>query len=295
MIRWFKAKACSQDRAEPSRPVIRARPFEIVVWLVIAAAWTAIWCWASVLLAERFAPVIVLPLLTGLVLGAGCVLAMRPAGLASRPWLLGGTLVLSLALAAGQHFVWYHITQAKIEEGYTAKLSGNQLSGMVAAIPELHPSFEEFLRSTADRGRAWFTLRLHGGWVWASWALDAALQSAAAVGLVWFAARQAYCPRCRSWYRPVRSGKLTAQQATALAALYGCESSPPDQYRLMHCQSGCGPMRLEMLGTTSAGHRSAWLDDDTRHRVLELLNEPVPSTDAHTSSAADPTAVEKPQ
>ncbi|HEY5313691.1 MAG TPA: hypothetical protein VIK18_14280 [Pirellulales bacterium] len=281
----------------------------MVSWLVVAAAWTAAWCWASVLLAERFAPVIVLPLLTGLVLGAGFVLAMRPSGLASRPWLLGGTLVLSLALAAGQHLVWYRITQDKIEQGYSAKLSGNKLSGLVAAIPELHPSFEDFLRTTAARGRAWFTLRLHGGWVWASWVLDAALQAVAAVGLVWFAARQPYCPRCRSWYRTVRSGDLAAPQAAGLAVLYGCETSPPERYRLLHCQSGCGPLRLELIGATSAGHRSVWLDDATRRTVLELLGEPAapsvapnaapataaPSVDSPAGSATEPSAMEAPQ
>jgi hypothetical protein len=201
--------------------------------------------------------------------------------------------------------VWYRITQAKIEEGYSTKLSENKLSGLVATIPELHPSFEEFLRSTAARGRDWFSLRLHGGWVWASWALDAALQSAAAVGLVWIAARQPYCPRCRSWYRTVRSGKLDAHQAAALAAMYGCEASAPSQYRLLHCQSGCGPMRLELIGATAAAHRWAWLDDAARRSVLKALDDPAaeatpampasPSVHSQAGSATDPSAVENPQ
>jgi hypothetical protein len=256
-----------------ARLPVNARPAEVALWLAISLAWAAAWCWASVLIAGRFAPVLVFPLLAGFVLGAGCVMGMRLAGLGSRRWLLSGTLVLSLALAAGQHYVWYRITQARIETEYSSKLSGNSLGGLTAAIPDLHSSFGTFLQATARRGRAWFGLTLHGGWVWASWALDAALEAASAVGLMVFATRQPYCSRCRSWYRSVRRGKLDAEPAAALARLCGCQGLPSvNRYKLLHCQSGCGPARLELAGSTPQAHCVAWLDEAARRRALELLD-----------------------
>lgn len=264
-------KSRGQDGMLPSRNV---RAVELLAWLAMAIAWTGIWCWLSVLVAERFAPVVVLPLLAGLVLGAGYVMAMRLAGLASRTWLMTGTCVLSLALAAGQHYIWYRITQTAMEQGYSAKLSGNNMGALAASIPDLHPSFVGFLQATAARGRAWAGLRLHGGWVWASWVLDALLQSAAAMVLVWIAAGQAYCCGCRSWYRVVRQGKLDPSQAAALATL--CEfqtakPSLPDEYRLLHCRSGCGPVRLDLVEPDAGLCCSKWFDSADRRRVFEVL------------------------
>ena len=290
MIHFFKSKMPAPDAQKGAPPPTAARLAEIAIWLAIALVWTGAWCWVSVLIAGLFAPVLVFPLLTGLVLGAGCAVAMRLAGLGSRRWLLAGTLALSLALAAGQHYIWYRITEAQIEQGYSSKLSGNKLSGLSAAIPDLHPSFDAFLQATAARGRAWFGLRLHGGWVWASWALDAALESAAAVGLIWLVSRQPYCSRCRSWYRPVRRGKLNAKQAVELSRLCGCQgSSLSGQYRLLHCQSGCGPARLELVGATAQAGCEAWLDESARRRVLELLDQEAdsPTTTSSTPIRAD--------
>lgn len=270
MLHWFKTKAQQPRSLADADRAIKARPVEVALWVAMAAAWTTGWCWLSVLVAERFAPVLVLPIVSGLVLGGGLVAAMRIARLASRRWLLAGALVLSLVLAVGQHYVWYLATQKQIEQSYATQLSGNKFGAMVANIPALHPSFVEFLHATAERGRSWFRGTLHGRWVWASWGLDAALQLLAACGVVWFAARTLYCPHCRSWYRMVRRGTLDRRQAAVLNELCGAAVAEGSEFQLLHCPSACGQPRLEWFAVSPRGRGAVWLDQAAYRRLFDL-------------------------
>ena len=120
---------------------------------------------------------------------------------------------------------------------------------------------------------------LHGAAAWASWALDGLLTLLAAGTIIYLACRAPYCPLCRSWYRTIRAGPLTAGRAARLAHAASLGSEEPagtGQYRLSHCVGGCGPGKLEMACSGWQKNRvaEAWLSAVQRAEVVRVLDEP---------------------
>ncbi len=258
----------------------------MVLWLPACVALGGAVAWGAIAAQEYFAPAILFPLLTGVVLGALCVGMMRVGQVGNRLTILAG---LSLAIATavvGQHYLKYWEERQRTREEAAMFLRARTLfpdltDGRQPVPPS---SFMEYMRWQAGRGRQLNVAdAVARGWMaWASWTLDALLLAAAAVAMTIPALRQPYCSRCRSWYRTTRSGRLSGETGVRLATVAGIDISRQPawlRYRLIHCESACGPTGLLLFWEDSDGEPGAdkaWLSAEHRDRITEFLDQNLP-------------------
>jgi hypothetical protein len=223
------------------------------------------------------APFILFPILVGVLAGLTIVGVVRFARIGHRP-----TIMLSAALAAGvavagQHYLHYHAHYSGPAPAAANAAAGQDLS---AHAQQLAPSFGEYLRAQADRGRPLVGQYVATGWAaWLTWAIDALLTLAAAVVVTIPALRVPYCNRCRTWYRTVRNGKIDVPTAQRLAETCDVDEiaelrSP--RYRLSCCHTGCGPTYCELSWEEPSGAIDlvrVWLDADKRNQITAILDE----------------------
>jgi len=238
-------------------------------------AWAAVW-------AQRYwAPLLVFPLVAGLIAGATLVSLARLTQTANRTTLLAGAALSMLTVTVGQHYLCYRAYRADLQEQALTFLIAQQrspdlLRGEGPMVPE---SFLQYLQWQAACGRNIGPYLARGPMAWATWALDGVLLAAAGVAVVLHASRQPFCNRCASWYRTTRSGMLGVEALERLAAVG--VAIPPGAARarfcLRTCRGGCGPTCLELSARTAgrAGFTARiWLDTAGRNRVLEALDAP---------------------
>lgn len=224
-----------------------------------------------------FAPLILFPLLVGIVLGAVLVALLRTTQAAHRATLIVGTLLAVTAATAGQHYAAYRV--------WVHRLDAKSGLARVAFADQLPNSFPEFLRWEARRGRTllngrlWPGLVARDGWAWASWGADALLALLGTLAMVLPALALPYCRHCRSWYHTTRSGRLKRPFAQRLAELF--QLAVPERvkrirYRLLGCEGGCEPLGLELhWRRRGADGRPplVWLTDRGRDEVQRVLDE----------------------
>ncbi|NUQ66653.1 MAG: hypothetical protein HUU20_29675 [Pirellulales bacterium] len=255
----------------------------LVVWLPACAVLGGVVAWGAVIGADYFAPIILFPLLVGVALGALTVGMIRVGQVGNRPTIIAGLVLAITVAAAGQHYVayWSQVRQMR-EEAKTFRRAQALFPELTQGRLPVPPSdFVEYLRWQAARGRE---LNL-GGYVargpiaWLTWIVDALLLAVAAVAMVVPAIRQPYCGRCRSWYRTTRSGRLPSGAGQALASLAGVEMPEEPawvRYRLIHCESACGPTGLLLFWENSRGDPAegkTWLSPQVRDRVTRFLDQ----------------------
>lgn len=245
-----------------------------VVFLPGAAALGALVGGAASVAQTWFAPLLLFPLLVGIVLGAVLFSLLRTTQTAHRATLILGVLLAVSAAALVEHYVSYRMLVNRLNAHPQAQLAraafGDQLPG----------SFCGFLRWEASRGRpllGGFVAR--GPWAWASWAADAVLVLAGALAIVLPAFGLPYCGHCETWYRTTRSGRLKRPFAHRLANMFHVslpEKLKKVRYRLLSCTSGCGPVGLEIVWRrrrTADRLTLVWLTDHGRNEVQRLLDE----------------------
>ncbi len=271
-------------------PAPRTRFDRLIAWTSVCAVDGAAAAWLAVGVERVFSPLILFPALVGAVLGVTLVGLFRLMQVAGRPMLLGGCLLAGTVAVAGEHYFSYRThREAAEEQAKTFRKAETLLPGLVrGSVPRPAENLGQFLRWQALRGRpiaGGYVAR--GGWAWASWALDALITLAAALAIVWPAARQPYCDRCRSWYRTTRRGRISvplARQVAKLAAMKAIDHATGAQYRVVRCDGGCGPVGFE-LSWKMAGGRSTvartWVSLGERDQIATWL-------DAGTVPAVDP-------
>jgi len=226
-----------------------------------------------------FAPLIFFPLLVGFLLGMLSVGWLRLSQVAYRPIVAVGVILAVCATVGVEHYTCFQLARRA-----ALRSDGKELGLARAAFPERLPSvpdsFGHYLVQAAERGRPilkdWVARAV---WAWASWAVAGILIVVGAAAILVPALRMPYCDRCRSWYRTTASGRLSAGATTRLAALLGVEI--PDQpaaarYRILTCESGCGPTGIELSWRVSRYERRTelvWLDQLQRLAVLQFFYE----------------------
>jgi len=246
-------------------------------WLPWALVSGAAIGWLAQQVQPYFAPLIVFPLLLGLLLALALISGLQVCSLAHAPTGYAGAVLALALVVGGQHYWSYRAarsaragTQADLEKARRA--FPNIAKDLVAPPPE---GVIEFLRAEAARGREIFGYRVRGTLLWSWWVVESVLVLIAAVlPLIW-ALKRPYCVRCRSWLRGSRSGRVSASAACKLANRCGLpspKSTSAAAYRLLTCRSGCGPSLFELSWEQGRGTGNAWLNAEERRAVDAMLD-----------------------
>jgi len=176
--------------------------------------------------------------------------------------------------AVGEHYFRY-LYQDEIRPVPAVVGPPGQSSRAVRSVaPALN--FSDFLSRQARFGRPmWGTYVAQGSAVWFVWLVEALLMVAAAVVVTLPAMRVPYCDHCRTWYQTTRSGKLDVPRAQRLAALFDValpEHPRSARYRVLSCDSDCGPARLDFSWEADGVELvRVWLAADQRKQVDAIL------------------------
>lgn len=261
-----------------------------LIWLPVCVALGLLFAWASVALSTRFSPLLVFPLMVGLVLGASLVSLARICQMAHRPTVWTALALSVAAVVVGQHWFSYRQARAAAEHDLVQYQKAQQAFGESVAgrLPAAPSNMGEYLARQANEGRRLDTV--FGSWTargpvaWLSWTLDAFLILLPATVMVVLALRRPYCDRCGSWYATRRSGPVDAETARRLIDVleWPAENAAEvTHFRLISCNGGCGTtgLALSCKGRAAANLPAvAWLDDQRRNTVVAVLDN---ATAAH--------------
>ena len=268
---------------------------QALVWLLAAPLLGAAVARAAVWAEHVRAPLLIFPLVVGAGLGLLLVAVMRLAHIGHRPTLIVGAVMAAVVAAAGQHYIHYR-EYANARAAFLAQKQDDGLLGQFQEMmPVAAPTFADYMRGQARLGRAITAgYSLRGAAAWASWLLDGSFLIAMAVAVVYAFSRTPYCRDCRSWYRPVRGGRVDGDAAARLAEAAGLKIGRPiatARYRLSHCASGCGLARLQLACDDEHGstrHFESWLAAAEREGVVRVLDKANAVWDERASASAGP-------
>ncbi len=261
----------------------------LLVWLAACFGLGAITAWAAVGAQWYFAPLVIFPLLTGVLLGAMVVGAMRVAQVGNRTTIVLGTLLAVVVAVVGQHYFQYLETYEEESRPAEAfRLAAQKYPDEVFGQPPRPPgSLVEFMTRQAELGRKMGLLgyTAKGAMAWVSWTVDGLLVLAAGMAMVIPATRQPYCSRCRSWYRVTRGGRVdvaVARRIAQVAEVAESEEARSARCRMLNCHGGCGPTALELVWQESGGGTvlvQKWLEPELRRSIDEVLDRAVEPTE----------------
>ena len=253
----------------------------LALWLPMCVLLSAAVAWLAVAIAGHFAPLVIFPVLVGLVLGGTLVGLARLMQVGNRPTVVSGTILACLVAVVGQHYVCYHGDSERLEEqAESFRQTQREFPGLVqGSAREPARGLVDYLQRQADEGRPLLGRYVARGAVaWTSWIADGLLVAAAALLVVLPAARQPYCDRCRSWFRTTRRGRIDAESARRLDGFLQIEF--PDEvelidYRIVSCSAGCDPTGFEASWVGESGQSASagvWLNADHRIQLAQTLD-----------------------
>lgn len=270
------------------------------LWLPACVGFGLLLAWAVHQVASVFAPLVILPLTTGFVLGAALVVLMGLCQMGHRPTAWAAVGLSVAAVVGGQHYLSY---RAAVDE---ADRSSETLQRAQAAFGDLAqgrlPSRPtgpfDYLRRQAAEGRPLGTIlgdyKAKGVLAWLLWGVDGLLVLGPASLMMSFAVRRPFCRQCGSYYASRRGGRLDPDTARRLAETLGFplnSSAEGFRYRLLACNQGCARVGFSLFCLKSpspAIPEIVWLDDTQRDRVLQILDESRPRTPDPQSLTPNP-------
>ncbi|MEK6236454.1 MAG: hypothetical protein N2C14_17235 [Planctomycetales bacterium] len=261
----------------PARP--RGDLGVLILWWLACLLAAAVIGWLSVLVQMRFAPLLLLSLLTGLACGSAFAWLLRRLGVPFRKLVVAGTVAASLTTVFSQHYFSYRENVASLQKALDRELSKSPGALM---IPRMLPdNFFDYMTDQALQGRRVAGVRLKSGGVWTLWIVEGLLLIAGSLAVVVPTRRQWYCPDCRSWFRETSEGALPS----ALASEFANHCDLPQgknirfRYRLLSCRCGSAT-GLEIAwdrdrrAATKPGTALLWLTDQGRVEFQQRLKAP---------------------
>lgn len=228
----------------------------------------------------HWAPLLLFPMFIGVILGGMLVAVARLVQAGHRPTLLFGAVAAAATAVVGQHFLayWNLREPTKTDNAYVrAQAAFPDLAERLDNRPK---NWNEFITRSVQQGRPLVgTWVARGGWVWASWALDAVLLLGCVLAVVLPASRMPYCEKCGTWWRTILGGRWQGEAAQNLLNQFGAEGGGAVvsvRYRLSSCRGGCGPFGLALVRQAPNGESYTyrfWLSPEGRDRVIQLADE----------------------
>jgi hypothetical protein len=275
---------------EPEKPVEHHRPLggksrwvrDLLLWLPGCLILGSLTAWAAVDAQLFFAPLLLFPLLMGILLGVLLVLLMRMARIGHRPTIVAGTILAAGWAAVGMHYLSYlsHSWEFAAESADLEKARQFLPRDAARRLPTPPRNFFEYMRQSADEGREIFSAySLHEGYVWLLWIVEAAVLTGGALIVVIPALLLPFCRRCHSWYRTIRSVRCPPVVVGRLAGELHVEIPArlrSGRCRLLACLGGCGPTRCELAWEDHEGQASfarAWLHHAQRNHVMQIFDQ----------------------
>lgn len=278
--------------------MVRLRWEKFLLWVGFSAIAAVGVGQLAALVGSYLRPIGLFPLLVGGVLGGMLVFFMRLLDLAHRGTLLLGVVLGTLLCNGSEHWGCYFQAQRAYErlvaewmaqtQGLAA-LSGQFAEAIQQQLPRAPGTFLEYMNRQVEQGRSIGPWKVRRGWVVASWGLEALLTFLAALALVTATVQWPYCPKCESWYRTVRQGRLLPEELGCWAealALPVPSPCPSGRFRLLECLGQCGPTRLELFWENHLGQLQswrAWLDPEQQQILAPLLD-----TEPQKQTSSDP-------
>jgi len=267
---------------------------------LLAAAWGA--GMLAAIVQQRFAPLILFPLLFGAVVGAAAVVLARIIKLGHRAVVGFGAIAAVLLAVFAMHWQSYRlaVAQALRDAEQHAQLVQFHPQFATTTVPPPPADVWQFLNERAEQGRLLpgGTMLKHSA-VWGMWGLETLLTIAGALVVVIPWMRHPYCDRCRSWFRTVRRGSLSRRSGEWVASRQKLSAEHlPLEYRLLSCESGCGatgldvswPVTQSVGGVVPAGGVRLWLSKDDCRSLLALLDEDAQHESPTTGASTDRTS-----
>jgi hypothetical protein len=229
-----------------------------------------------------FAPLLIFPLLVGLVLGGLLIFLMRIGQVGHRPTIIWGTILAGLVAVVGQHYFSYlSLEEADSEQSQlVAKARQSLPASLARRLPSSPVSFLDFMDRQAAHGRPLIFGYQARGWIaWFSWFVDGLLIILGIMAVVIPTMLLPFCSRCQTWYRAIRSAHLPASPVEQIARIVTVESAEnikSGRCRLICCQRGCGPTGCELSWEDAAGDTffaRVWLDARARNQVMQVLDQ----------------------
>ncbi len=256
----------------------------LAVWLPGVIVLGALVAWGGVNAQFYFAPLIIFPLLVGVVLGGLLIGLIRTGQIGHRPTIIIGTILGVLVAAVGEHYCCYiSACNTELKQSPLIEKARQAFPEDVAQRVQTPPAgFLEYMRRQAQRGRPLLLDYSARGWIaWLSWIIDGFLILAGTLAVVIPAMFLPFCGRCQTWYRAIRSVHITAgasKQIGRIAGVEAVEHLKSGRCRLICCHSGCGPTGCELYWEDTAGDTyfaRVWLDADRRNQVMQALDQAV--------------------
>jgi len=229
-----------------------------------------------------FAPLVIFPLLAGVVLGGLLIGLMRMGQVGHRPTIILGTVLALVIAIIGEHYFCYlSARDAELRQLSPLEKARQSFPDLVAWRLQTSPAgFLEYMRRQADRGRPLLLDYNARGWMaWLSWAMDAVLVIGGTLALVIPVMFAPFCSRCQTWYRSIRSAQIPAYAIKRIGRIVGVdpiERFKSGRCRLICCHSGCGPTGCELHWEDTAGDTffaRVWLDAGNRDLVMQALDQ----------------------
>ncbi|QGJ69424.1 Hypothetical protein PBC10988_11060 [Planctomycetales bacterium 10988] len=267
-----------QPRQEPDTPFALPPPLPFKIPWLKAGGWLLLSCLMAVSLGAAsayvqgfYAPILLAPILWGLLLGGLLGLLAWWLGFANRRFIFVATLLAVVVMIHLQHFVSYQIYLQSLEAAF-------QKSPAALVAHEYRPdSWWDFMKTQAERGRSVGGWQLKNAQVWAWWVLDGILSGTAALIVVWQMIRLPYSTAEGAFYREIRQGELPKAAKSWLQKLDALpQKSLKVTYRLLASPQMKEPFGLEIRWEGSVksskqgneGKRLLWLDRE-QLRTLE--------------------------
>ena len=229
-----------------------------------------------------FAPLVIFPLLVGVVLGGLLIGLMRIGQVGHRPSIILGAILAVLVALVGQHYLCY-ITARETELKQTPLMDKARRAFPEIIAQHLHTppeSFLEYMQDQANRGRPLLLDYRARGWIaWLSWVIDGLLVLSGTMAVVIPAMFLPFCGRCQTWHRAIRSAHITASAIKYIGNILGVEPVEhlkSGRCRLICCHSGCGPTGCELYWEDKSGDTffaRVWLGAAQRNSVMQVLDE----------------------